>query len=183
MGANLPPASTYDTPSHNDIFYATGRATGNVNIGDFLIYSGHWVIPTAMATNGSNAAAVKASAFGLSLGANPVYDSQGVAKQNTGLLGLRQGRYMASSYYNASASGDINLGVALYPATTGSGVNAPTGLTGVGAQWATADRKPVSGTAAPAQGIATLIGIRAFGTGSGKTQLEVLLAPARPDYY
>ncbi len=185
MPANLPPVATYDMPRTDDIIYITANASGaNVNPGDYMIWSGHRAIPTAMAANLSNAAAVKASAIGVAVDANPLYDSQGNTKHNTALLIMRQGRFLASSYYNMSASADVILGQAVFPATTGSAVNAPTGLTGVGAQWGTADKRLVSGgTAGVAGGVGHIIGIRSWGTGSGKTQLEVMLDPVRPDYY
>lgn len=190
--ANLPPISVYDSPSREDILYGTGNATGNVSVGDYLIYSGHRIIPTAIAANLANLAAVKASAVGVSLGANPVYDSHGVTKQNTALLYMRQGRFPVSAFNNMSASADVVLGTPVYPASTGSAVSYPTGMTGVGAQWATASKVSISGVVgsasasaavAGAAGIATIVGVRQWGTGSGTTQLDILLEAVRPDYY
>jgi hypothetical protein len=181
--ANLPPMATYDTPAAADIIYGAGNASGNINVGDFLIYSGYAVIPTAMGT----LAQVKASAAGVALESNPVYDSNGAEKTNTALLFARQGRFRVSAFDNITASGDITLGTPVYPAATGSGVNAPTGNTGVGAQWAQTVRQAASGETL-SSGMATVVGVAKLAagygaTGSGIAQLDIVLHPARPDYY
>lgn len=185
MGGNLPPVARHDAPSVEDIQFGTGHAIGNVNVGDFLVYSGHNVLPTAVAA--ANAAAVRASAAGIALEASPRYDHHGVTGENTGLLFARQGRFRVSAYHNVTASGNVTLGIPVYPATTGSGVNAPTGLTGLGAQWGTAAPVLASGTAAPALGMARVVGVHKIAngygaTGSGVAQLDILVLPARPDY-
>lgn len=188
MGGNLPPLAAYDTPAVEDIQFGTGVPVGTVWPGDQLIYSGHNVIPTAVATNGSNAAHVRASAAGIAMEASPRYDHRGITGVNTGLLFARQGRFRVSGYNNLTASGNLTLGVAAFPATTGSGVNAPTGLTGLGAQWATAPRVLASGaTGGAALGMATVVGVHKLAggygaTGSGVAQIDILVLPARPDY-
>lgn len=181
--ANLPPLASVDTPETNDIRFGVVRSTGTINPNDLLIFSGHFAIPTAMAA--ANAVAVKASAAGIAMEANPVYDSFGNAKQNTAMVVMRQGYMRVSAQFNASASADITLGHAVYPATTGSGVNAPTGLTGVGSQWMTAAKPAISAnpTGAPSLGIGVLAGINRFGTGSGTTQIDIYVPNLlRTDY-
>lgn len=175
--ANLPNVATNGTPV-TDHSFITGNATGNINVGDYLIYSGHHVIPTAMGTVGQ----VKASGVGIALEANPVYDSFGVTRQNTALLIGTQGVYRVSAYHNVTASAEITLGTPLYPATTGSGVAAPTGQTGVAAQWGTAVKVANSANAI-GSGVVTVIGLHSLGAASGATQLDVMLTPARPDVY
>lgn len=176
--ANLPPMAGANTPLVNDTTFVTGHATGTVNVGDYLIYSGLNVVPTAMGTVGQ----VKASGVGIALEANPLYDSFGNEVQNTALLIGTQGVYRVSAYHNITASAEINLGTPLYPATTGSGVGAPTGLTGVGAQWGTAVKVANSANAI-GSGVATVVGLHSLGAASGATQLDMMLVPARPDVY
>lgn len=181
--ANLPPLAAYDTPAVDDIVYGVAVASGNISVGDFLIFSGHSVIPTAMGT----LAHVKASAAGVALDSNPVYDSNGAQQTNTALLYARQGRFRVSAYDNLTASGDIALGTPVYPAATGSGVNAPTGLTGVGAQWAKTTHVANSANNV-GSGMATVVGVAKLAvgygaTGSGIAQLDIILHPTRPDYY
>lgn len=186
MGGNLPPLANYDAPAVEDIQFGTANPVGTVNVGDYLVFSGHNVVPTALAAG--NAAAVRASGAGIALEASPRYDRYGATAVNTGLLYGRQGRFRVSAYNNINASAGVTLGAAAYPATTGSGVNAPTGLTGLGAQWATAARVLASGaTAGAALGLATVVGLTKIAggygaTGSGVAQLDILLLPPNPAY-
>ncbi len=187
MPVNLPPMARQDTLAIEEIQFGTGNASGKINVGDYLVYSGHKIIPTALAA--ANAVAGRASGAGVALEASPKYDSRGVTADNTGLLFAREGRLRVSAFHNFTASGDVTLGAAVYPATTGSGVNAPTGLTGVGAQWGTAARVHISAnpTGAPPLGIGYVVGVNkiadGFGaTGSGVAQLDIVFFPSRPDY-
>lgn len=188
MGGNLPPMAVVDTPAVEDIRFGTGNpGAAVVNVGDYLIFSGHNVIPTAVATNGSNAAQVRASGAGIALEASPITDRFGASVANTGLLFGMQGRYRVSAYHNFTASGDVALGTPVFPATTGSGVNAPTGLTGIAAQWGTAAPVLASGTAAPALGVGRIVGVHRLAegygaTGSGIAQLDILVLPPSPAY-
>lgn len=181
--ANLPPLAVYDTPAAADIMYGTGSASGTINVGDFLIYSGYALIPTAM----GDAAQVKASAAGIALESNPIYDSNGAQRTNTALLFARQGRFRVSAHNSLTASGNVALGTPVYPASTGSAVNSPTGQSGVGARWATAARVS-NAVSAVASGIGVVVGVpklaEGYGaTGSGIAQLDIVLYPTRPDYY
>lgn len=187
MGGNLPPLARRDTPSIEEIQFGTGHAIGNVNPGDFLVYSGHRLVPTAIAAG--NSVAARASAAGIAMDASPKYDSRGVTGENTGLLFMRYGIFRASAYHNFTASGDVVLGAAVYPHTTGSAVNTPTAMSGLGAQYGTAARVHISAnpTGAPPLGIGMVVGVgkiaAGFGaTGSGVAQLDILIFPPRPDY-
>lgn len=174
MSANTPSVAAMGLPVlRDDLKFYTGRATGVINAGDQLIYSGHWVIPTAMAAG--NTTQVNASGAGIAMESNPVYDSHGVQKENTALMFADNVRILASAYHKVTASAHVTLGGRVYPATTGSGVMAPTGNTGVGAQWGTADPKTFSGaTAAVIAGNGIIVGVHKLGSDSGETQLEIL---------
>jgi hypothetical protein len=172
---NTPTAAPYGIPSTEDIIFGQVKVTGNVNPGDFLAFSGHWAVPTGIAADSSNAVAARASAAGWALEANPVYDSFGNSKQNTALLYMRQGPQRVSALYNITASANILLGTHIFPNTTGSAVNAPTGLTGVGAQWATAAVASISGnpTGAPALALGKIVAMAKVSSGSGASQYDI----------
>lgn len=171
--SNVPTAAPYGTPVHEDIMFGVTPVTGAVNVGDMLVYSGHFAVPTAIAA--ANAVAARASACGWALESNVAYDSFGNSKQNTALLYMRQGPQRVSAYYNITASANILLGSHVYPANTGSGVAAPTGLTGIKAEWATAPPVHISAnpTGAPALGFGRIIGLAKVSSGSGASQYDI----------
>ena len=164
------------TPYQADIGFAQNSGTGTINIGDHLAYSGQFIL----STNQGHTAYWKSSAAGVALDANPVTDPAGLSVQNSALLYLVEGVIYAS----ASFSGQPTLGIGAYPDATGSGVNATTGLTGLGATWNTGVvlfGSALSGTAnAQANPIATVIGSRNFSNaGTGELQLRIVaLDPA-----
>lgn len=171
--AVLPNTALYADPFQTDVQLATGSPSGNIGVGDYLIYSGQKVIPTAMGT----LAHVKASGAGIAVDANPVSDWYGASKTNTGLRFVRGGIFRVS----AAFSGQIPLGTPVYPASTGSGVYAATGQTGVAATWQSAP--PVANSAnALSSGIARVVGWHDVGNG-GTGEMDILLTPSRPDYY
>lgn len=165
----------YATPRTFDIEVGKAQGTGNINVGDWLAYSGQFVV----ATNAGHTAYWKASGAGIALESNPVYDPAGRAIPNTALLFGRQGVFRVS----AASSGQYNLGLGMYPVSTGSGVNAPTGNTGVGATWQTGAKLLMSGaTGAGGSGVVQVV--EWFNVGNAGTgQVDVLLTPPRPDYY
>ncbi len=168
--------ATFDTPSFYDISIGTGSASGVINVGDWLVYSGQGVVPTYA----GGLAYWKASAAGVALESNPTYDPGGRAVSATGLRFVRQGMLRVS----AAFSGVANLGIGAYPVSTGSGLAAPTGATGLGATWQTGAKQLYSGaTGAGGSGVAMLVGLDMTRANAGTGQLDVLLLPPRPDYY
>lgn len=175
MGVTALPAA-YNTPVQYEIQIGTGSPSGNVNVGDHLVYSGQYVA----ATYAGGLAYWKASAAGVAIEANSAIDQAGRVVLNTALKFVRQGVIRAS----AACSGAVNLGVGAYPASTGSGVAGATGLTGVGATWQTSVKLPSSGsTGAGGSGVALVIGWDGSRAVAGTGQLDLLILPPRPDYY
>ena len=132
--------------------YVVGNASGTafeINPGDYVCFSGLYVI----AAN-TGVASWKASGVGIALDRNPAYDWAGRQVVNSALLIATHGVFRVS----ANFSGQPMYGLVVNPTTTGSGVNAPSGTTGVGATWNTANPGPVSGTVAPINGVAQVIG-------------------------
>lgn len=174
MAAN-PNTATFDTPLFSDPTIGEGSANGTqaTNVGDFLIYSGQCVIPTAMGA----LANVKASAAGIAIDSNPRYDSYGNTLNNSALRFIRGGVVRVS----ANFSGQPTLGTPVYPASTGSAVNAATGLTGVGATWGTA--VPVANSAnALGSGVGIVVKWHNVGNG-GTGEMDIYLPERAPDYY
>jgi len=162
------------TPYQNDIRFAQTSGTGTINVGDWLAYSGQFVL----ATNSGHTAFWKSSGAGVAMDANPVTDQAGRSVLNSALLYMIEGVILAS----ASFSGQPTLGIGAYPDATGSGVNAATGLTGVGATWNTGvvlHGSALSGTANAQQpNVATVIGSQDFANaGTGKLLLRVVALP------
>jgi hypothetical protein len=175
--AVTPQSARFDTPEYYNIEIGTASAAGltAISVGDWLIYSGSRITPT----NAAHTGFWKASAAGVALEANPVYDPAGRVISNSALRFLRQGVIRGS----AAFSGEPALGVGAYPASTGSAAFAVTGQTGVGATWQTGVKLSVSGgTGAGGSGVATVIGWRNAGNG-GTGQLDLLVHAPRPDYY
>lgn len=163
-------------PQRYDISIVTASATGKINQGDWLAYSGQYV----HATNQGHSATWKSSGAGVALDSNPTYDSFGNIVTASSLKILVMGEIRVS----ASFSGVPALGVGAYPDATGSGVGAPTGLTGVGATWNTGVvlfGSALSGTAnAQALPVATVVGSTNFAN-AGTGELIVRLMPLAPD--
>lgn len=166
----------YNTPQTFDIEIGTGSASGLINVGDWLAYSGQAVIPTYA----GGAAYWKASGAGVALESNSAYDWAGRQVAATALRFVRQGVIRVSG----AASGIVNLGLGVYPVSTGSAVNSPTGNTGVGATWQTGVKLPVSGgTGAGGSGVGYVVGVDMTKANAGTGQWDVLIVPSRPDYY
>lgn len=171
------PIAAFDVPEmwNIEIDVATPRDGTAINVGDWLAYSGQRVFPT----NAGHSAYWKASGAGVALEASPTYDQAGRIVTATALRYLRQGVIHAS----AAFSGVIPLGQAVYPASTGSGVAAPTGQSGVGATWQTGVKLPASGaTGAGGSGVGVIVGYTGNGAG-GTGELDILITPSRPDFY
>jgi hypothetical protein len=164
------------TPASFDIEIGTGSASGNISVGDYLVYSGQ----TIFASNAIHTAYWKQSGAGVALESNSAYDNFGRLVANTALRFVRQGIIRVSG----SASGIIALGQGCYPVATGSAVNGVTGITGVGATWNTGVKLAASGaTGVGGSGIATVVGVDMTKANAGTGQWDILLMPARPDFY
>jgi hypothetical protein len=169
-------AASFATPSTYDITIGTGTPSGVINVGDWLVYSGQYIAPTYA----GGLAYWKASGAGVALESNSAYDWAGRLVANTALRFVREGVIRVSG----AASGTVNLGLGAYPVSTGSGVAAPTGNTGVGATWQTGVKLPVSGgTGAGGSGVGYVVGVDMTKANAGTGQWDVLIVPPRPDYY
>lgn len=159
-----------DLPFKTNISIITAQGTGTINAGDWVAYSGHRVVACSSATI---TAYWKASGAGVALESSPVYDQAGRTAINTGLKILTQGIIRVSG----AQSGSALLGLLAFPVTTGSGVAAPTGLTGLGATWTAVE--PVAISSNPTGQIASPVGkIIGVNMAGGQTaQLDVLIAP------
>lgn len=171
--------AAFGTPMVADDTYVVGNAltTANViNPGDWVAFSGSGIQAAEDAQ-----AYFKASGLGVAMDRNPAYDWAGRAVVNSALVVATRGQFRVS----AAFSGKVLNGVLAYPVTTGSGVNAATGVTGVNATWQTAAPVRISAnpTGAPSLGVAQVV--RSFpelgvaGTG----QMDILLRSNLPDYY
>ena len=171
--------AAYNTPMISDDTYVTGNANATTNIinpGDWVILSGSGIAAAEDAQ-----AYFKVSGLGIALDRNPAYDNAGRAVVNSGLLVSTRGIFRVS----ASFSGKVLQGVLAYPVSTGSAVNAPTGLTGVAATWNSAAPVQISAnpTGGPSLGVAQIL--RSFpelglaGTG----QMDILLRSHLVDYF
>lgn len=164
-------------PYKTDIGIITAHATGTINVGDWVFYSGQRVL--AGYAGMSNTAYDLASGAGVALESNPVYDQAGRTAINSGLKILVQGIIRVSG----AQSGQPNLGLLAYPASTGSGVAAPTGLSGLGATWTAIE--PVAISSNPTGQICAARG-KIIGThlaGGQTAQLDVLVSPGINGYY
>ena len=148
-----------------------------INPGDWVIFSGNYVIATAFGAAGAGA---KASGAGVAMDRNPAYDWAGRQVINSALLVSRYGVYRVS----ANFSGQPKLGVLAAPDATGSGVNAGSGQTGLGATWQTANPVSVSGgtAAAPVAAIAQVINWYNSGP-AGTGQMDVVVWDRNADYF
>lgn len=172
-------AAVFNTPMVSDDTYVTGNActTENaINPGDWVVLSG-----TGIAAAEDAQAYFKSSGLGIALDRNPAYDWAGRAVVNSGLLVATRGVFRVS----AAFSGRVLNGVHAYPVTTGSGVNAPTGLTGLAATWQTGVPRQISAnpTGAPALGVAQVIASYPELGPAGTGQMDVLIRSHLADYY
>jgi len=174
-------APVFDFPKRPDWEFAAASATAKINVGDYLLYVGGFV-----AAGSAYTPANKASGAGIALESNPQYDQFGNIVTASAL------KYAVAGVFRVSGASGIaawTLGQPVWPSATGSGIAAPTGTTGVGAQWQQAV-KVAHGTAfsagsavsiAFATGIATVLWYTAVADNSA--QLDILLMPPRPDYH
>ena len=170
--------AAFDVPSQYDGLIRTASASGAVNAGDWLAYSGNAVF----ATNAAHSAIWKASAAGIALESNPQYDGHGRLVTATAL------RYAVPDNtiirVTAAFSGTPALGIGAYPASTGSAVAGVTGVTGVGATWQTGVKLNTSGaTGAGGSGVGIVVGWDMTNAVAGTGQLDILLPPVRADYF
>jgi len=169
------------TPVVADDQYIVMPASGTaliINPGDWVGASGFWIAAMEDAQ-----AYWKASGLGVAMSRNPAYDWAGRQVVNSAVIIATRGIFRVS----AAFSGQVLNGVLAYPVTTGSAVNAPTGLTGVGATWNTANPVPMSGsTAAPVGGLLgvaqVLASYPALGLG-GTGQMDIRLWPRNADNF
>lgn len=166
-------------PVTDDMYVvANANATTNIiNPGDWVVLSGSGIAAAEDAQ-----AYFKASGLGIALDRNPATDWAGRSIVNSALLIATRGVFRVS----ASFSGRPLLGVLAYPVTTGSAVNAPTGLTGVASTWNTAAPVSLSGagaTGAPSLGLAQVIASYPQNGLAGTGQLDILLRSHLADYY
>lgn len=147
------------------------------NPGDLAIWSGNYIITTGMGAAGAGA---KASAVGILLDRNPAYDWAGRQVIVSAAQIARFGVFRVS----AAFSGFPLYGVLAGPINTGSGVNAPSGQTGLGATWQTAAPVSVSGGTAAAQVPAIGQVINWFNSGpAGTGQMDVVVWDRNADYF
>ena len=169
--------ATFGLPISDDM-YVTGNANATTNVinpGDWVVLSGSGIAAAEDAQ-----AWMKASGLGIALDRNPAIDNAGRSIVNSALLVATRGVFRVS----ASFSGKALQGNLVYPVTTGSAVNAPTGLTGVGATWNTAAPTVISAnpTGAPSLGIAQLLRSYPELGPAGTGQMDILLRSHLPDY-
>lgn len=127
------PDAVSGIPAKVDDCYIVADASGTaleINPGDWVIWSGQYAIAAH-----DGVASFKASGIGVAVTRNPAFDPHGREVVNSAVVISRYGIFRVS----ANFSGQPLLGVLAYPDMTGSGVNAATGLTGLGALWQTAN--------------------------------------------
>jgi hypothetical protein len=171
-------AATFGTPVSDDQ-YVVGNAcaTNNtINPGDWVVWSG-----TGIAAAEDAQAYYKASGAGIAMDRNPAVDNAGRSVVNSGLLIATRGVFRVSGNH----SGQILNGVLAYPMTTGSAVNAATGLTGVSSKWGTGLPAAGSGATAVAfvSGVAQVIAAYPSLGAGGTGQWDIRLWSRNADYY
>lgn len=156
---------------------------GNANTTTNVINPGDWVVlsGSGVAAAEDAQAYMKSSGLGIALDRNPAYDWAGRAVVNSAVRVATHGVFRVS----AACSGQVLNGVLAYPASTGSGVNASTGVTGVASTWQTAAPVQISAnpTGAPALGVAQVIASYPTLGLAGTGQMDILLRSHLPDYY
>lgn len=171
------PNANQGIPVYDDQFIAlpaSGTASA-INPGDTVIFSGNYIIASPIGS-----AAVKASAVGIALTRNPAYDWAGRQVVNSGVIVATHGMFRVS----ASFSGRPLLGVLAYSDATGSGVNSPSGVTGMGATWNTAAPTQISANPTGAPNLAMGQVVAWYNSGLGGTgQMDVRVWPNNPSYF
>lgn len=170
--------AVFNTPMRDDQ-YVVGNANATTNVinpGDWVILSGSGIAAAEDAQ-----AYFKASGLGVAMDRNPATDNAGRSVVNSALLVATRGQFRVS----AAFSGKVLNGVLAYPASTGSAINASTGLTGVAATWQTAAPVRISAnpTGAPSLGLAQVIASYPELGPAGTGQMDILLRSNLPDYY
>lgn len=154
---------------------ASGTAT-IINPGDWVVASGNYIVATGIGNaNG------KVSGMGVAVTRNPAYDWAGRQVINSGVVISTHPVLRVT----AAFSGQPLLGVLAYPNATGSGVQAPSGVTGVGATWQTAAPVNVSAnpTGAPSLAVAQVVAWYGANAVAGTGQMDVRVWPPRADLY
>jgi len=153
---------------------ASGTAH-EINPGDYVSWSGNYIIATH-----TGIAYWKASGVGIACTRNPARDWAGRLVINSAVIVATRGTFAVS----AAFSGKPLFGVLAGPVTTGSGVMAASGVTGLGSTWNTAAPVAVSGgtAAAPVPAVATVFEWADTGP-AGTGQLGIWLWPRNADYY
>lgn len=169
----------YSTPKVADDQYVVGNANATTNIinpGDWVVLSGSGIAAAEDAQ-----AWMKPSGLGIAMDRNPATDRAGRSVVNSALLVATRGQFRVS----AGFSGKVLNGVLAYPVTTGSAVNAPTGLTGVAATWQTAAPRQISAnpTGVPSLGVAQVLASYPELGLAGTGQMDILLRSNLPDYF
>jgi hypothetical protein len=163
-------------PYTDSVQFSRASASGKINEGDWLAYSGQYV----HATNQGHSATWKSSGAGIAMQSNPTFDQAGRTVTASALLFATQGVFLVS----AAFSGIPALGHGVYPVSTGSAIGGVTGLTGLGATWQTAAvtfGSAMAGTAvAQAFPVGTLVGSRNY-SNAGTGELFVRVMPLAPD--
>lgn len=171
--------AVYTTPAVQDDLYVVGNAcatTNTINPGDWVVWSG-----TGIAAAEDAQAYYKASGAGIALDRNPATDNAGRSVVNSALVIATRGIFRVSGNH----SGQILNGVLAYPATTGSGVNAASGVTGLAAKWQTGLPVSVSGGTAVAfvSGVAQVIACYPSLGPAGTGQWDIRLWDRNADIY
>jgi hypothetical protein len=172
------PQATSGIPTHHMEPYVEIDASGTafeVNPGDYVSWSANYAIASH-----NGVAYMKASGVGIALERNPAYDWAGRQVVNSALLVATEGIFRVS----AAFSGQPLFGVNALPDMTGSAVNAPSALTGLGAVWNTAVPVTVSGATAAAPGFSVAQVVGWYDSGpAGTGQLDIRLWNRNCDYY
>lgn len=171
--------AVFNNPMVSDDLYVVGNANATTNIinpGDWVILSGSGIAAAEDAQ-----AYFKVSGLGIAMDRNPAVDWAGRSVVNSALVVTTRGIFRVS----AAFSGQVLNGVHAYPATTGSGVNVSTGVTGVAATWLTGVPRSISGnpTGALALGVAQVIASYPTLGPAGTGQMDILLRSHLADYY
>lgn len=162
-----------------DDMYVTGNANATTNVinpGDWVVLSGSGIAAAEDAQ-----AWMKSSGLGIALDRNPAKDWAGRDVVNSSLIVATRGQFRVS----ASFSGKVLNGVLAFPVTTGSAVNASTGLTGVASTWVTAIPRQISAnpTGVVSSGVVQVLASYPELGPAGTGQMDVLLRSNLPDYF
>lgn len=165
-------------PVSDDTFvFGNANATTNIiNPGDWVVLSGSGIAAAEDAQ-----AWMKSSGLGIALDRNPAKDWAGRDVVNSALMVATHGIFRVS----AAFSGKVLNGVHAYPATTGSAVGAPSGVTGVAATWQTAIPRQVSAnpTGVPPLGVVQVLASYPELGLAGTGQMDVLLRSTLPYFF